>query len=356
MGRRQVDTDVVVVGGGPGGTSAAITCAERGLRVTLFERDRFAGERPGETLHPGVEPLLAQLGVGDRLREVVGSRHRGIWIQWGGAGRFEEFGHDQNGPWCGIQVRRKNFDSLLAARAQEVGVEMRQPDAVEQVLCDGGEVCGVVSGSARLSARMVIDATGASRWLERKLRLGHQPHSPKLLVRYGYAGGSCPARDEAPALVGDAAGWTWTARVWTDTYQWTRLCFDGREPSGGWIPEELRALRSCGRMRGADVTWRLTSRTAGRGWMLVGDAGAMLDPTSSHGVLKAIVSGVTAGHLAAAVLNGKAPAGAAANAYHHWFSQWFAHDAVQLARFYRKLGFAGFPADTDSYAALLPSD
>ena len=113
MDARQFDADVVVIGGGPAGSATAISCATRGLRTILFERELFARERPGETLHPGVEPLLAQLGVADRLEQVVGARHRGIWIEWNGARRFEPFGGDASGPWAGFQVWRQDFDALL---------------------------------------------------------------------------------------------------------------------------------------------------------------------------------------------------------------------------------------------------
>ena len=75
---------------------------------------------------------------------------------------------------------------------------------------------------------------------------------------------------------------------------------------------------------------------------MVGDAAATLDPTSSHGVLKAIMSGITAGHLIAAVLYGKAPAEEAASAYHGWLAEWFDADTLRLATFYRDLGAAGF--------------
>src|SRR5262245_4355163 len=88
MGAGYINADVVVVGGGPAGAATAIACATRGKRVVLIERDLFARERPGETLHPGVEPLLAQLGVADRLSSVVGARHEGIWIEWGGPPRL----------------------------------------------------------------------------------------------------------------------------------------------------------------------------------------------------------------------------------------------------------------------------
>ena len=130
MENRPVDADVLVVGGGPAGAAAAIACALRGHRVLLCEREPGGRERPGETLHPGVEPLLAQLGVADRWASVVGARHSGIWIEWGGPRRFEAFGGDASGPWSGFQVWRADFDALLLARAGEAGVDVRQPCAV----------------------------------------------------------------------------------------------------------------------------------------------------------------------------------------------------------------------------------
>jgi hypothetical protein len=72
-------------------------------------------------------------------------------------------------------------------------------------------------------------------------------------------------------------------------------------------PEVLRHLTRRGRPRGADVTWRLSDAAAGLGWFIVGDAAAVLDPSCSHGVLKAIMSGMMAGHLAAGVLVDAAP-------------------------------------------------
>ncbi len=60
--------DVIILGGGPAGSATAIICAQHGLQVALLERDKFPRNRPGETLHPGVEPLLGQLGV---LEEIL---------------------------------------------------------------------------------------------------------------------------------------------------------------------------------------------------------------------------------------------------------------------------------------------
>ncbi len=337
MDARRIDADVVVVGGGPAGAATAIACATRGQRVVLIERDRFVRERPGETLHPGVEPLLAQLGLADRLAGVIGARHDGIWIEWGGPPRFEAFGSDEAGPWSGFQVWRADFDALLLSRAREVGVDVRQPATVTGILDSGG----VAADFGEVSARMLVDATGRSRWLGRLLGVDSPARSPRLLARYGYAEGACPARDAAPALVGNTSGWTWTARVRPGTYQWTRLYLDGL-PDGGWVPDEFRGLTATAPPRGADVTWRLAAETARPGWFMVGDAAATLDPTSSHGVLKALMSGMMAGHLIAAVLDGKAPAQEAAHAYHAWIADWFRTDAFRLSAFYRDLGMTGF--------------
>jgi flavin-dependent dehydrogenase len=109
-----------------------------------------------------------------------------------------------------------------------------------------------------------------------------------------------------------------------------------------WMPEEFRGLTILKRARGADVTWRMAREAAGDGWFMVGDAAATLDPTSSHGVLKAIMSGMMAGHLISAVLTGRAPEDEAAQAYREWLEQWFLADMARLAEFHRDLGAPGF--------------
>jgi len=330
---RQVDTDVLIAGGGPAGAAAAITCARNGVRVILCERDAIAGERPGETLHPGIEPLLAQLGVADRLAAVTGARHSGIWIEWGGARRFEAFGADERGAWQGYQVWRADFDAMLLDRARELGADVRRPCAATGVLDDGR----VETTDGVVAARVKVDATGRARWLGRALRVAAEPRSPRLFARYGYVEGECPPRDDAPALVADAEGWTWTACVRPRLYQWTRVGFDGEQTAADWLPDEFTGMARCGPARGADVTWRIAERVADADWFMVGDAAAILDPTSSHGVLKALMSGMMAGHLITAIVQERAPAHEAAAAYHAWLTGWFATDAARLGEFYRQL-------------------
>ena len=339
MGAGRFDSDVIVIGGGPGGSATAITCASLGLRVRLLERQAFPSERPGETLHPGVEPVLAQLGVADRLATVVGSRHAGIRIRWGvDSTRFEPYGGDESGPWLGYQVWRPDFDAMLLNRARELGVQVFQPCSAIEVLRTSGVVSGVQTSAGPMTAPIIVDASGRSSWLGTKLNIERHVHSPSLVARYGYAEGSLPALDQTPSLVGDASGWLWTAMIRPGLYQWTQVALDGQRHPPDWCPDEVRNLKPHGPPRGADVTWRLSCRTAGPGWFLVGDAAAILDPTSAKGILKALLSGITTGKLASAIFTGSAPSAEVVNLYNAWLSDWFLSDAHQLEKFYQSVG------------------
>lgn len=316
-----------------------MTAAQGGLSVILIEREAAPRDKPGEALHPGVEPLLAQLGVGlEALEAVTGARFEGVWSAWARPPRFEPFGADEKGPWQGFQVRRAAFEALLLDTARKAGVDVRRGQPAGEPLVEADRVLG--AGDVR--ARLTIDATGHARWLGRALRLPVVAKSPVLLARCGYASGRCPERDAAPLIEGDAEGWTWIARIDADLYQWVRLDFDGRIRPRDWRPTALADLAEARPTVGAEVAWRRAAQTAGSGWMLAGDAAAQLDPASSHGMLKALMSGVFAARTAEAVLKRGAPEAQAGRAYHDWLAGWFETDVERLASAYRSLGAAGF--------------
>lgn len=329
------DVDALIVGGGPAGSAAAIGCARAGLSTLLLEGERFPRHRPGETLHPGVEPLFEDLGVAARVRDHAFLRHPGHWVQWAGRHTFQAFGADDGGPWHGFQAPRSELDTILLERCRELGVHVIQPCRVEAVRIDDGRVAGAESSAGRMRARFTVDATGARHWLARQLRLEWDVRSPRLVARYGYATGDCPARDEAPAVAADVQGWTWTARVRPHLYAWTRLsiCDAGLDP--GWRPEDLRPLRAAGPTRGADVTWRCLHEAAGSGFFVAGDAACVLDPASSHGVLRALMSGMLAARRIVDVLRGGVSEAIAAASYRRWVRERFQHDVTALDGMYR---------------------
>ena len=103
------------------------------------------------------------------------------------------------------------------------------------------------------------------------------------------------------------------------------------------MPEEFRLLNPQGRVRGADVTWRVITEPAGPGYFTVGDATAVLDPASSHGVLKAIMAGMFVGHLITQIVRRGERESRVIEAYCQWVYRWFEHDVRRLRQLYRGL-------------------
>lgn len=332
-----LNADVAILGGGPAGSAAAIACARRGLRAVLLERTSRSGPRAGEAFHPGVEPLFEALGVHNHVASAGFARHHGNWTRWDGGATFTPFGKDNRGPWLGFQVSRPEFDAILLARAQELGVNVIRPCRVMWPLVSRGRVQGLLTTTGPIICEFVFDAGGSSSWLARRLTLPVRKYSPPLLVRFGYVAGQCPVRDEAPWLEGDARGWTWTGRLRPGLYHWTRLYFPGTCPPNNWQPEVFSRLRSLGASRGANVTWRAVVPPAGPGYFLLGDAAAMLDPASSHGVLRALLTGLQSAHLVAQIRAGTMGEREGAAWYGRWLAKWIAHDLAELRERYARL-------------------
>lgn len=328
------DPDVVVVGGGPAGCATALWAARRGLRVQLLHRRDRGTYRPGETLHPGIEPLLRQLGAEQALLGPSFPRHEGHTVEWEGGRRFQPYGDDEAGPWLGFQACRRTLDRGLRAAVRQAGVTVTETARAEPVVSPAARVAGVRHSAGVTRGSVVVDAAGAGHWLARRLRLELRRCSPRLVARYGLVSGELPGRPTTPSLAADDDGWTWTAPVGRRTVAWIRLPIcAAREPRSD-VPGAVAQLRPCSRIRGADVTWRWVPAAAGPGYVLVGDAAFVLDPLSSHGVLHAVMSGMMAAEMIAKSLRGGVPAGVTAAAYRRWSSAWFAADAERLRELY----------------------
>jgi flavin-dependent dehydrogenase len=198
-------------------------------------------------------------------------------------------------------------------------------------------VIGVATTDGPIFARWVIDAGGGGHWLARRLDIPLQFASPRLIARYGYVTGSCAERDEAPEITADDTGWSWSACIAPGLYHWTRLSLTEHDPLRDRPPSSFARLTPVSRTRGADVTWRIVSQPAGPGYVCVGDAAAVLDPASSHGVLKGLMSGMMAVHVIAQVESGTASIAAATEAYSTWLRDWFQADTRALRRMYQEL-------------------
>lgn len=330
--------DVLVIGGGPAGTSAAITCAQSGLDVCILEDKEFPRYHVGETVHPGIEGLFKQLNVGDEILSANFLRHVGNWVKWQNEEIFVPFGHTHQELWKGFQLVRSEFDKILLDHARDNGVHLVQPcQAFRPLMNKAGKIIGVNTSEGKFNSSYLIDAAGSQNWLSHKLGLKMIKHSPALIAYYGYVKGEFANCNKTPLLVADDDGWTWIAEVKPFVYQWTRLFFDYKNLDKNYVPKPLLKMEKIGYTSCSDVTWRLSSLPSGKGFFLVGDAASVLDPSSSHGILKAIMSGMLVGHLISKTEKLQITIQSAIAIYNKWITEWFMHDKFNITKLYREL-------------------
>src|SRR5216683_456158 len=183
---KSTEADVLIIGGGPAGSAAAITCARAGLKVIVMEAASFPRDHPGETLHPAVGLLCERLGLGEDMARADFPRPDGHYIDCDGHTRFEPYGSDIQGPWLGYHAWRADFDAILLDGACKAGAKIWQRCAAHEVIHAGGCIDAVTSDRGIVRSRFLLDASGAANWLRKKLGLRVRQLSDNLTVKYGY--------------------------------------------------------------------------------------------------------------------------------------------------------------------------
>src|SRR5437660_12816346 len=162
--------DVVVIGGGPAGSTASTILAQHGYRVQLFERERFPRFHLGESPIPETYWVLKRLNMLDRLRKSHFTKKYSVqFVSQSGRVSAPFYFHDNNPHECSQtwQVDRSEFDTMLLDNAREHGVDVHQPARVLDVLFDGQRAIGVRvqnedGSTSEVRARVVVDASGQS--------------------------------------------------------------------------------------------------------------------------------------------------------------------------------------------------
>jgi halogenation protein CepH len=165
------DVDVVVVGGGPGGSTLASLVAMQGHRVAVLEKETFPRYQIGESLLPSTIHGVCRLtGVSDELEKAGFTLKRGGTFRWGANPEPWTFSFSVSPAMIGetsyaYQVERSRFDKILLDHARRLGADVRENHAVTDVLSDTDRVRGVsfldADGNAgQIRARYVVDASG----------------------------------------------------------------------------------------------------------------------------------------------------------------------------------------------------
>jgi flavin-dependent dehydrogenase len=326
--------DLAILGGGPAGAAAGIVAGSKGLRAIILDTAPQPLQRPGETLHPGAGVIFERLGLEDVISKLATLRPHQIETVWADHHSLDPYGQDHRGVWRGYQISRDELDRALLHRFTELGGEIVRPVWKPKPIVENcGRITGIAFNSERISAAMVIDATGQRRVFQRALNLDRRRVSPPLVATYGYVTGDFGL---TPLLEGGPKGWTWIAQVLPDKVAWVRLSFVGAAHLNP--PRHIANTPQVSKSGAADVSWHIAEQLAGPGWFLAGDAACSLDPAASHGVLRALMSGMMAGEYAAEVINRRLCPERAAKSYSAWLQSWFQQDVAKLITLYSSAG------------------
>lgn len=310
--------DVIVMGGGPAGSSVAGMLAREGRQVILFEKEIFPRHHIGESLMTDTYWTFRRLGLLEKLRESPFVRKYSVQFA-NPAGKesrpfyfFEAVHHESAVTW---QVTRAQFDHLLINHAAEQGAVVHQGVLVKQVLFEGDRAVGVEvqmqdGTREKFYANVVVDATGQMAMLSNKFRWRVRDPKLKKAVLYSYFKGAHrePDLNGGATLVlrteAGSGGWFWYIPLENDITSVGIVAnpdylLKGRGQDLAKIfQEEIDKCEPC-RKRVAegtrvdkiysilDYSYR-SKHNAGNGFIIIGDAYGFLDPIYSSGVLLAL--------------------------------------------------------------------
>lgn len=312
--------DVIVIGGGPSGSATATLLAQKGYAVTLVERDRFPRFHIGESLIPHTYFVLQRLGLLETMKASHFTKKYSVQFVSEHGRLSEPFHFDQHDPhessqtW---QVRRSEFDHLLLENARKHEVTVFEETRVLDVLFEGTKAVGVRvrdrAGQEReIRSRVVVDASGQSSLILHKLGIREWDPVLKKAAVWTYWKGAHrePGNDGGATLVLQTkgkAGWFWYIPLHDDivsvgvvasadyllknrsSRDLETIYFEEVDRCAGLKPR-LEGATRCDEFRAQKEYSYRSTKVAGDGWVMVGDAFGFLDPLYSSGVLLALTS------------------------------------------------------------------
>lgn len=309
--------DVVIIGGGPGGTTCAIELAQFGLSSVIIERESFPRFHIGESLTGYAGSILRRLGLADKLNEQQFPIKPGVTVI-GKDAQNEFFVPVLHPTW---QVRRSVFDSILLDKAREFGAEYRQGH-VTSTVNEGETVTGIryrpagQESEATIHSRVVVDASGHRQFLSKlgvagKRTIDLFDKQVAIFTHFeNLRRDPPPFANNTTILYSKKYHWSWIIPISPTVdslgivipVELYRESFKRPEEALEWgikfINPEIaprcvgatmvEEVRTC-----TDYSYRIDP-FIGEGWLCIGDAHRFLDPIFSFGVSFAMTEAVEA--------------------------------------------------------------
>lgn len=354
-------TRVLVIGGGPAGSTVATLLARSGFDVTLLEKEIFPRYHIGETLLVSVQPIINLLGAREKAEAMKFQKKVGVLWQWGG----EEWTFDWSKLNCdftsSFHVKRERFDEMLLRHAQSQGVKVHEGVSVAEIHFRDERPISAdwhaegTGETGNIQFDYVLDTSGRAGIMANKyLKSRRFLNAFQNVAMWGYwKGGKRPETGfEGPlTLVSVPEGWIWYIPIEEDVHSVGLVCHTDyfKEAKQTASIDEIyrRNIASSELVSGLLAPAELVSsmyverdysyssdRLAGPGYFLAGDAGCFIDPLLSSGVHLAMHSGTMAAACLSSILRGEVSEERATAFYHKCYRAHFVRWAVMVSTFY----------------------
>jgi flavin-dependent dehydrogenase len=307
-------TTVLVIGGGPAGSTVATLLAREGIDVTLVERDQFPRYHIGESLLPSCLEILDLMGAREKIEAYGFQRKDGGYFAWGQDSWILDFSKLRH-PYS-FQVIRSEFDHMLLEHAKSQGVKVFENTEIRSLTFDGEQpksatwVQKMADGekvSGEISFDYLVDASGRTGVMAmRYLKNRHYHEAFQNVAIWGYwkgAGRMEFAPNGAIAVGSVPDGWLWGIPLHDGTMSVGLVLHkttfkEKREQVGDLKQIYMDAINECPLLLDLVKTGELVStemgveqdysyianKIAGPGYFLAGDAACFIDPLLSTGV------------------------------------------------------------------------
>ena len=310
--------DVLVIGGGPAGTTVAPLLAEKGYKVVVLEKSRHPRFHIGESLLPANLPLFERMGIADEVKAIgmvkPGAEFVSPHHEMSQCFEFAE-AWDKSMPYA-YQVKRDEFDTILIRNAEKKGVEVHENCKAKTVdfLPDNSAVIRAQHDDGQeyeWQARFVVDASGRDTFLANRFQIKHRNPKHNSSAIYGHFSGAKRHDGQAAGnitIFWFEHGWFWFIPMMNDTtsvgmvtwpyYMKTigersleQFLMDGIAMCPA-LAERMKEVTLVNKVEATGNFSYVSERNHGANYLLLGDAYAFIDPVFSSGVLLAMNSGV----------------------------------------------------------------
>ncbi len=315
------ECDVLVIGGGPAGSTVAALLAQRGHRVTVLEKEHHPRFHIGESLLPANLPLLEKLGVAEAVKAIGMEKWAAEFVSPWHDSKSQTFKFseacDKSMPFS-YQVRRSEFDEILIRNAARLGAEVIEGCRVRAVTFAPDHIGATVQAQQEdgrvqhWCTRFVVDASGRDTFLGKQfdVKRRNPKHNSSALYAHFTGATRHPGQDEGNiSIFWFEYGWFWLipladgatsigAVVWPHYLKSrSKSVKDFFLDTIALCPALKQRLANATLSSEVEATGNFAyacERTHGPNYLLIGDAFTFIDPVFSSGVMLAMQGGFVA--------------------------------------------------------------